>query len=145
MFKRILLPTDGSELSLRAVDIGIQLAKHLGAEVFAFHAMEPFGSVPYFTDMMMFPEDAYEKAVNERAEYYLEETKQRADEAKVPWNCLHEYAHRPYEAIIRVAHENNCDLIVMGSHGRKGVDKLLLGSQTNKLLLSTDIPVLVCH
>jgi len=145
MFKRILLPTDGSELSLRAVDIGIQLAKHLGAEVFAFHAMEPFETVPYFTDMMIFPEDAYDKEVNEKAEYYLEETKQRADAAKVHWNGLREYAHRPYEMIMRVAHEHQCDLIVMGSHGRKGVDKLLLGSQTNKLLLTTDIPVLVCH
>ena len=79
MFKRILLPTDGSELSLRAVDIGIQLAKQLGAEVFAFHAMEPFETVPYFTEMMIFPEDAYEREVNERAQYYLEEIKQRAD------------------------------------------------------------------
>lgn len=145
MFKRILLPTDGSELSLRAVDIGIRLARDLGAEVFAFHAMEPFETVPYFTDMMIFPEDAYEREVNERADFYLEETRQRAVAANVPWNCLHEYAHRPYEAIIRVAHEQKCDLIVMGSHGRKGIDKLLLGSQTNKLLLTTDIPVLVCH
>jgi nucleotide-binding universal stress UspA family protein len=145
MFKRILLPTDGSELSLRAVDIGIQLASQLGAEVFAFHVMEPFETVPYFTDMMIFPEDAYDREVNERAQYYLEETKQRADAAKVPWNGLHEYAHRPYEAIMNAAHEQKCDLIVMGSHGRKGIDKLLLGSQTNKLLLSTDIPVLVCQ
>ncbi|PXV52372.1 Nucleotide-binding universal stress protein, UspA family [Dyella jiangningensis] len=145
MFKRILLPTDGSELSLRAVDIGIQLAKQLGAEVFAFHAMEPFETVPYFTEMMIFPEDAYEREVNERAQYYLEEIKQRADAAKVPWNGRHEYAHRPYEAIMNIAHEQKCDLIVMGSHGRKGIDKLLLGSQTNKLLLSTDIPVLVCQ
>ena len=95
--------------------------------------------------VVIFPEDAYEREVNERAQYYLEEIKQRADAAKVPWNGRHEYAHRPYEAIMNIAHEQKCDLIVMGSHGRKGIDKLLLGSQTNKLLLSTDIPVLVCQ
>ncbi|MET3650610.1 universal stress protein [Dyella japonica] len=145
MFKRILLPTDGSDLSLRAVDFGIQLAKKLGASVVAFHAMEPFASAPYFSDLMIFPEDAYEKEVNERAAYYLEETRQRAEAAKVPWEGLHEYAHRPYEAIMRVAREQNCDLIVMGSHGRSGIDRLLLGSETHKLLLSAEVPVLVCH
>lgn len=145
MFKRILLPTDGSDLSLRAVNVGIQLAQHLGASVVAFHAMEPFNAVPYFSDMMIFPEDAYDKEVNERAAYYLEETRQRAEAAKVPWEGIHEYAHRPYEAIMRVARERKCDLIVMGSHGRAGIDRLLLGSETNKLLLSTEVPVLVCR
>jgi nucleotide-binding universal stress UspA family protein len=145
MFKRILLPTDGSELSLRAVDIGIELARHLGAGVFAFHAMEPFDTVPYFTEMMILPQDTYEKEADDRATSFLEETKRRADAAKVPWDGLHKYAHRPYEAIMRVAREQTCDLIVVGSHGRAGLDRLLLGSQTNKLLLSTDIPVLVCH
>jgi nucleotide-binding universal stress UspA family protein len=145
MFKHILLPTDGSELSLRAVDIGIELARTVGAKVFAFHAMEPFGTVPYFSDMMVFPEDLYEREVNERATYYLEQTKQRADAAHVPWNGLAQYAHRPYEAILEMAREQKCDLIVMGSHGRAGLDKLLLGSQTNKLLLTTEIPILVCH
>lgn len=145
MFKRILLPTDGSELSLRAVDIGIQLASRLGAEVVAFHAMEPFEIAPYFTDLVVFPEDNYDKEVNERAERYLEETRQRAEAAKVAWSGQHEYDPRPYEAIMRVAHERKCDLIVMGSHGRRGLDKLLLGSQTNKLLLTADIPVLICQ
>lgn len=145
MFQRILLPTDGSELSHRAIDLGIELASRLGASVFAFHAMEPFASVPYFTEMMVFPEDAYEKEVNERGAYYLEEIKQRAEAAKVPWDGQREFAHRPYEAIVRVAHEHHCDLIVMGSHGRSGIDRLMLGSETNKLLLSTEVPVLVCH
>jgi nucleotide-binding universal stress UspA family protein len=145
MFQRILLPTDGSELSLRAVDLGIQLAQKLGASVFAFHAMEPFDTVPYFSDVMVFPKDVYEDEVNEKAAFFLEETRQRADAAKVPWDGLHEYASHPYEAIMRVAHAQKCDLIVMGSHGRSGIDRLLLGSETNKLLLSTDIPVLVCH
>ncbi|HET6553078.1 MAG TPA: universal stress protein [Dyella sp.] len=145
MFKRILLPTDGSELSNRAVELGIELARSLGASVFAFHAMEPFGSVPYFTEMMIFPEDVYEKEVSERGDYYLEETRQRAQAAGVPWEGTREYAHRPHEAILRVARDQKCDVIVMGSHGRSGLDRLLLGSETNKLLLSTDVPVLVCH
>jgi nucleotide-binding universal stress UspA family protein len=145
MFKRILLPTDGSDLSLRAVDLGIDLARQLGATVFVFHAMEPFSSVPYFSEMMIFPEDAYEKEVNEKAGYFLEQTRQRAEAAKVLWEGSFEYAHRPHEAIDRIAREQRCDLIVMGSHGRSGMDRLLLGSETNKLLLSTEVPVLVCH
>jgi nucleotide-binding universal stress UspA family protein len=145
MFKHILLPTDGSELSRRAVETGIALARQLGAKVFAYHAMQPFITVPYFTDTMAFPEDVYEKTVNERAAYYLEETRQCALAANVPWDGLYEYARKPYEAIDRVAREHHCDLIVMGSHGRTGLDKLLLGSETNRLLLDTDIPVLVCH
>ena len=145
MFKRILLPIDGSDLSLRAVDIGIDLAKQLGASVFVFHAMEPFGSVPYFSEMMTFPQDAYENEVNEKAGYFLEQTRQRADAAKVPWEGSFEYSHRPHEAIERIAREQKCDLIVMGSHGRSGIDRLLLGSETHKLLLSAEVPVLVCH
>jgi nucleotide-binding universal stress UspA family protein len=145
MFKHILLPTDGSALSLRAVETGIALARQLGAKVFAYHAVQPFMDVPYFTDTMVFPEDAYEETVNERAAYYLEEIKQRALAANVPWDGLYEYARKPYEAIDRIAREHKCDLIVMGSHGRKGLDRMLLGSETNRLLLDTEIPVLVCH
>lgn len=145
MFKRILLPTDGSDLSLRALDLGIELARGMGAEVVVLHAMEPFAAVPYFPEMMIFPEDAYEKVVNESADRYLNESRRRAEAAKVAWTGIREYDHRPYEAIERVARAQKCDLIVMGSHGRSGIDKLLLGSQTNKLLLSTEIPVLVCH
>ena len=145
MFKHILLPTDGSDLSLRAATIGIDLAKRLGARVFAYHAMEPFVSVAYFTDMMIFPEDAYESEVQQRASSYLERTRELAEKAGVAWDGLYEYEPKPYEAIARLAHDRECDLIVVGSHGRTGLDKLLLGSQTNKLLLSTDVPVLVCH
>ncbi|WP_243041210.1 universal stress protein [Dyella sedimenti] len=145
MFKRILLPTDGSDLSLRAVDLGIALAAQLGASVYAFHAMQPFEAVPYFTDMMLFPEDAYEKAVEERAVHCLEQTKERAKAANVSWDGHHEYAHQPYEAIIQAAKDQHCDLIVIGSHGRTGLDRLFLGSQTAKLLPNCDIPVLVCH
>ena len=145
MFDCILLPTDGSDASLRAVDMGIELARRLGASVVVNHAMEPFDTVPYFTEMMIFPEDAYEKNANEMAAEYLAETQRRAEAAHVPWSGFHEYAHKPYEAILRIAHEHKCGLIVMGSHGRSGLDRLLLGSETNKLLLSSDIPVLVCH
>lgn len=145
MFTHILLPTDGSELSLRAVDIGIALAASLGAKVLGYHAMEPFGSLPYYTDAMAFPEDVYVNLVNERAVYYLEQICERAKAAHVACDALYEFEHRPYEGIVRVAHEHKCDLIVLGSHGRSGLDKLLLGSQTNKLLLAVDIPVLVCH
>jgi nucleotide-binding universal stress UspA family protein len=145
MFTRLLLPTDGSALSRRAAEFGIQLARQLGAGVFAFHAVEPFETVPYFTELLVFPRDQYEREANERALRYLDETRLLAEAAQVPWTGAYEYAHQPYEAIMRVAGEQRCDLVVMGTHGRSGIDKLLLGSQTHKLLLSTKVPVLVCH
>lgn len=145
MFKHILLPTDGSDLSLRAVDIGIALAAGLGAKVLAYHAMEPFSSMPYFTETMAFPEDVYIEQANEHAVYYLEQVRERAKAAHVACDTTYEFEHRPYEGIVRIARDRHCDLIVMGSHGRSGLDKLLMGSQTGKLLLAADIPVLVCH
>ncbi|WP_201315159.1 universal stress protein [Dyella sp. EPa41] len=145
MFKHILLPTDGSDLSQRAVDIGITLAASLGAKVLAYHAMEPFISLPYDTEMMAFPENVYIDQANEHAVYYLEQVRERAKAAHVACDAVSEFEHRPYEGIVRAARDRHCDLIVMGSHGRSGLDKLLLGSQANKLLLAADVPVLICH
>jgi len=145
MFKHILLPTDGSDLSLRAVDIGIGLAANVGAKVLAYHAMEPFASLPYYSDAMAFPEDVYLNQAQEHAAYYLEQVRERAKAAHVACDAVYEFEHQPYEGIVRAAHDRHCDLIVMGSHGRSGLDKLLLGSQANKLLLAADIPVLICH
>jgi len=145
MFKHLLLPTDGSDLSQRAVDIAIALAASLGAKVLAYHAMEPFVSLPYYTEMMAFPEDVYIDQAKEHAEYYLEQVRQRAKAAHVACDAVYEFEHRPYEGIVRAARDRHCDLIVMGSHGRSGLDKLLLGSQAGKLLLAADVPVLVCH
>ncbi|SFS13921.1 Nucleotide-binding universal stress protein, UspA family [Dyella sp. OK004] len=146
MFKHILLPTDGSELALRAVDIGIALAKSLGSQVHALYVATPFSAVTYFAGVIQTPaEPAYVEGVVKLAERCLEEVSQRANAAGVAYDGNYTFDHRPYTAIVGEATKRQCDLIVMGSHGRSGLDRLILGSETYRTMLSTDVPVLVCH
>lgn len=145
MFKRILLPTDGSEISLRAVDTGIGLAAKLGASVYAFHVIAPFPSSVYFAEFVLANEPAYTREAIANAERYLAEVRQRAQAASVPCEGSHEVDARPYSAIIGAARKQQCDLIVMASHGWRGFDRLLLGSETHKVILNGDVPVLVCR
>lgn len=145
MFKRILLPIDGSELSLRAADTGIALAKSVGASVMVLHVLEPLPSVAYFTEKLMASKEAYTNEAMRRAEDFLGEVRKRAAAAGVPCETAIEYDHRPYTAIVGAATTQGCDLIVLGSHGRSGLDRLLLGSETYKTLLSANVPVMVCR
>jgi nucleotide-binding universal stress UspA family protein len=145
MFKHILLPTDGSELSLRAADMGIALAASLGARVFVFHVMKPFATVAYFADRLLSPEEAYNKKAAEHANSYLEDISRRARAANVPCEGSYEFDHRPYCAIIGVAAKHQCDLIIMGSYGRRGIDRLVPGGETHKVILNSNVPVLVCR
>jgi nucleotide-binding universal stress UspA family protein len=139
MFKHILLPTDGSEVSLRAADMGIALAVRLGASVFAFHVMKPFATVAYFADKLLSPEEAYNKKAAEHANSYLEEITRRASAASVPCDSGYEFDHRPYCAIIGAAAKHQCDLIIMGSYGHRGMQ----GSEAHKVILNSNVPVLV--
>ncbi|PWK89654.1 universal stress protein [Fulvimonas soli] len=145
MFKHILLPTDGSDLSLRAVDTGIGLAAQLGAKVYAFHVVAPFPTVAYLAEMIQATQEFYTDEATRRAQRCLDEVRQRAEAAKVACTGGFEFDQRPYTAIIGAATRQGCDLIVMASHGWRGFDRLLLGSETHKVLLNTQIPVLVCH
>ncbi|BBD80314.1 universal stress protein [Aerosticca soli] len=145
MFSHILLPTDGSELSLRAVDTGIELAQRIGAKVYGFHVIAPFPTVAYLAELIQASQESYTREATERANRFLDEVKQRAQKAGVPCETGYEFDQRPYCAIIGAAEKQHCDLIVMASHGWRGFDRLLLGSETHKVLLNTAIPVLVCH
>lgn len=145
MFKHILLPIDGSELSLRAVDIGLALAARLGARVYAFHVVPPFPALTYMVDIIQANQEFYIQEAVERAEGYLKEVEQRASAAGVPCESGHETNNRPYTAIVAAATQHQCDLIVMASHGWHGIDRLLLGSETHKVIVNCDVPVLVCH
>ncbi len=145
MFKRILLPTDGSELSLRAVDTGIALAARLGGAVHAFHVVPPFPSLSYLVDIIQANQEFYLAEAVGRAEGYLNEVKQRAAKAGVPCESSHKINEQPYAAIVEAAVARECDLIVMASHGWRGLNRLLLGSETHKVILHGDVPVLVCH
>ena len=145
MFKHILLPTDGAELSLRAVDTGLALAASLGADVYAFHIVDPYPELSYVVDVARTNQEFFLREAIKQAEGYLQEVHQRASAAGVPCQSGHTIGNKPYAAIIAAAARQKCDLIVMGSHGRQGVNRLLLGSETQKVLLSCEVPVLVCR
>ena len=145
MFKRILLPTDGSELSLHGVKLGIELASSCGASVFALHVVAPFHSVSYVAEMVMATQAVYLEGAVEHAERYLADVRDLAANAGVPCDSGHLVGDQPGEWIVHEAQHRQCDLIVMASHGRRGLDKLMLGSETQKVLQTSPVPVLVCH
>jgi nucleotide-binding universal stress UspA family protein len=145
MFEHILLPVDGSDVSLRAVDSGIALAARLGARVFAFHVASPFPASAYAAEALLVPEDVFIEEGVANAQRCLAEVQRRASVAGVLCDAGFEFDHHPYKAIILAAKKQQCDLIVMGSHSWRGLDRLLLGSETHKVILHSELPVLVCH
>lgn len=145
MFKHILLPTYGSEPSLRAARLGIALASQVGASVLAYHVLKPLAAVAYFADRIRHAPDDYHQEAIGRAQQQLDTILALAKEAGVPSNGDYAFDHRPYTAIIGAARKYDCDLIVMGTHGYTGLDRLVLGSETGEVLECADIPVLVCH
>jgi nucleotide-binding universal stress UspA family protein len=143
MFKHILLPTDGSELSVTAIKEGIRFAKSIGAKVTGLCVM-PL-QFTFFVEMEI-PTQAREQAIKrskEVAERYLAGIEKEAKETGVACDAVYERSDYPYEAIIRVAEQNGCDLIMMASHGRRGVGALVIGSETQRVLTHSKIPVLV--
>ncbi len=145
MFKRILLPTDGSDLSLRAATLGIELAKTCGASVHALHVVAPYHTIAYMAEMLAATEVIYTQEATTHAEQYIAEVRRMAEAAGVECSTQHVYDDHPHEAIIRAARAQHCDLLVMASHGWRGVTRLLLGSEVHKVLLESEIPVLVCR
>ena len=143
MYKHILIPTDGSELSKKAVDHGIGLAKALNAKVTSVTVSEPFHIFAVEPGMLTDTPDEYEKRINALTGKYLKAAKDAATAAGVPCDVVHvEHAH-PYETVIDTARKRGCDAIVMASHGRRGVSAIVLGSETVKVLTHSTIPVVV--
>jgi len=143
MFKHILLPTDGSDLSLRAIERGIALAKAMGARVTGFHAAPPFHIFAYETLQVESTREEYLRVSTEQAANMLGTIETAARTAGVPYESVSTVSDHPYEDILRTATERGCDLVVMASHGRRGVKGLLLGSETQKVLTHGNVPVLV--
>jgi len=143
MYQHILLPTDGSELSAKAVRDGIQLAKEIGARVTAVHITPPFYPSEMSPSALTAHAQEHEAKSKESAKRALGAVEEAARAAGVPCATLHRVSDGPFEEIIQVANESGCDLIFMASHGRRGVKALLLGSETNKVLTHSRIPVLV--
>ncbi|HTR11866.1 MAG TPA: universal stress protein [Roseiarcus sp.] len=143
MFKHILIPTDGTDLSRKAVLYGVQLAKECGAKVTALTISEPYHVAAMEAVLVPVGEDQFDEESRRIAEKALEQVKIAAEAAGVVCDTIREVHDQPYRAIIDAAHAKDCDLIVMASHGRRGVSALILGSETNKVLTHSTIPVLV--
>ena len=143
MFKNILLPTDGSELSERAVLAGVSFAKDVGAAVVGFTALPDFRTFTADAEMLATTEDEYLASSEGRAAKILAVAENAARSAGVPYAGMVSRSGQPHEAILAAARERGCDLIIMASHGRRGLSGLLLGSETQKVLGHSAIPVLV--
>lgn len=145
MFKHILVPTDGSPLSQEAVTQAVSFAKDAGARITFFCAGQANPAI-YFGVGAIFDEQTpnkFREMARSTAQDILDAAKSLAEETGVECDTLVLFSGAPYEAIIEAANRNGCDLIYMASHGRRGIDALLLGSETQKVLTHSKIPVLV--
>lgn len=143
MYKHILIPTDGSELSAKAVRAGIQFARELGARVTALTVTPPFYPSETTPSALATHAREHEEQSRNAARRALKPAEDAAAAAGVPFTGLHRVGDSPAEEIIKAASEAGCDLVFMASHGRRGMSALLLGSETNKVLTHSKIPVLV--
>jgi nucleotide-binding universal stress UspA family protein len=142
VFKRILVPTDGSEISQHAIATAIALAKALGAEIYTICVKEPF---PYgaVAELQPTPPQEFFDAQERMAARNVRAVIDACDGAGIISHATTTEGLQPWEAIIEHATKQGCDLLVMGSHGRKGFASLFLGSETQDVLKNTTIPVLV--
>jgi nucleotide-binding universal stress UspA family protein len=143
MYTNILIPTDGSELAEKAVQHGIALAQRIGAKVTALTVLPPFHTFTTDTRMIEDTPAQYKTRMQHHAETTLGATARAAIAAGIVCELVHVEHEHPYQAIIDTADAKGCDLIVMASHGRRGVSAILLGSETVKVLTHCKLPVLV--
>ena len=143
MYAHILIATDGSKLAGKAVQHGIALAKQLGAKITALTVSPPFHTLTTDTQMIEDTPAQYKTRIQVRAEKILDPITKTAQAAGVPSETIHAEHEHPYQAIIDIAASKHCDLIVMSSHGRRGIAAVILGSETVKVLTHSKIPVLV--
>jgi len=145
MYRNILVATDGSRLSAKAVTHAIAIARALGAKLTAFYA-SPDYPLPAYADGVMFdpvgPEE-YAEMCKKEADRILSAVGAKAKAARVRFVATQAIAAAPWEAILAAAKKQKCDVIVMASHGRRGMSALLLGSETQKVLTHSKLPVIV--
>jgi nucleotide-binding universal stress UspA family protein len=145
MYKHILIPTDGSELSRAAALSGVKLAQSVGAKVTAFFAAPAPTPLVYegIVPVKYTTQEEHERMIEKTAERYLGVIERACEKAGVPCRSVHVTNEYPAEAILEAAKKYKCDLIFMSSHGRRGLSGLLLGSQTQKVIGNSKIPVLI--
>ena len=143
MFKTILVPTDGSSLSDKAITAAIEFAKINGSKVIGLSVAEPYPFSPLAEGTVVTESVTYEQKMQEMAQLHAQKIADLALTSNVQFETATALSFSPYEEIIKTAKKFNCDVIFMASHGRKGLNKLFLGSETQKVLAHSTIPVLV--
>jgi len=145
MFAHIMIATDGSDLAQRAVGQGLALAKRLGAKATAVTVSEPMAAMLMGEGAIALPIEAYEEAASADAARILAGVSAEAEKVGVACDTLHVSDQFPADGIVAAAKAQGCELIVMASHGRRGLSKLLLGSQATHVLTLSEVPVLICR
>lgn len=146
MYKHILIATDGSELADKGVEHGFALARALGARVTVLTVTEP---LPWRARQAALnagvedPAGRYDQSISEEMKKRFSAISRQAEEKGIGVELAHEIDDHPAETIVRLADREKCDLIVMSSHGRRGVRRFILGSQTAEVVTTTTVPVLV--
>lgn len=142
MFKHILVPTDGSDLSKKAIEGAIDLARTVGARVTAYACLPQYPYSP-FSEVIIEPPADFRARSEREARAHLDEVESAAREAGVACDSWTSVYPSPYLGIIEAAERGGCDVIFMASHGRRGLGSLLIGSETQRVLTHTKIPVIV--
>lgn len=147
MFKHILVPTDGSKLSLKALDVAAGLAKTTGAKVLVLHVAPNFPTMVGGDGYMISPitPKDWDISIAKQTARIRDQVEKRAKGKAVAVQFASVSVDQPYVGIIDVAKRKKCDVIVMASHGRRGFSAMLLGSETTKVLTHCKLPVLVCR
>jgi nucleotide-binding universal stress UspA family protein len=143
MYNKILVPTDGSDLSAMAVTAAIDFARSNGGQIVAFSAAESYPVLPMVEGAMVLDPGVDTEVLLNIARANVEKVARIAAEAGVPCTTATAFAVPAYEAIIQAAADHHCDLIFMASHGRHGLSKLLAGSVAQDVLVHSSLPVLV--
>ena len=148
MYKQILVSTDGSKLSAKAIRMAVKLAGATGAKVTGVYVIPPFVAPAYGEGVMYMPAVSptrYKQITEREARKALAAVEIEARTGEVDFATMSLTADNPWEGIIRAAKSKRADLIVMASHGRRGLAGLVLGSETTKVLTHSKVPVLVCR
>jgi len=143
MFKHILFPTDGSPASAAAILDCMKFAQESGARVTALHVLPEYHTFSYRPDQLGESREAYLRDTEAEGNAMLESAASVARDLNVPCDTAQCRSDHPYEAILAAAKDGGCDMIAMATHGYKGVKGMLLGSETHRVLMNTEVPVLV--
>lgn len=143
MFKTILVPTDGSPLADQAIKAAVEFAQSSGGKIVGLSVAEPYPYAPLTDGTVTVDARGYEEKMREMAQTHVQKIADAAQAANVPCETCVRQSFSPHEEIISVANEYHCEIIFMSSHGRKGLSRLFVGSETQKVLAQSTIPVLV--